>query len=364
MSRKGYLPRPRSLDGMRDLPLAAEHARFGARVGEDAGWRVPLHYGSQDEEHLAARRGLAVLDRSARARIHAAGEDAMPFLDGILTNDLKTLGRGQGLYAVSLDHKGRVHGAFTVFHERDHYVLEAEPDASGRALTYLQSLIVSEEVTLKDATADSAVFALLGPESPRVAKALLGSPPPADPYSFSAAREDPEWIVARLPDLGGDGFEVWAPAREGARLFDRLRRFGAAPIGLLAAEALRIEAGRPKYPMDMNEETLALEARLDDAISLTKGCYVGQEIVSRATYIGHVNRTLVGFEVEADRPPLSGAEVRAGSVVAGRVTSGARSAFLGKTIAMGYVRREWAGPGTPVNVAGAPARVAALPFVR
>ena len=157
---------------------------------------------------------------------------------------------------------------------------------------------------------------------------------------------------------------MWTPIEQALSLWRAATAGGAVPFGHRAAETFRIEAGRPKFPADMNEETIALEARLDGAISFTKGCYVGQEVVSRATYIGQVHRQFVGFVLDAETPPAPHAAVAVAGKSVGSVTSAARSAWLGKTLALGYIRREHAAPETPVTVAGGPACVASLPFVR
>ncbi|HEV8595753.1 MAG TPA: aminomethyltransferase family protein [Thermoplasmata archaeon] len=349
---------------MQPLPLAGEHEALGATWGDVGGWRAPLHYGDPAAEQRAARAAAAVLDRSMRARIDVRGPDALTFLDGVLTNDLKTLEKGHGFYALTLDHRGRIHGAYSVFSGGGEYLLESEPDAERRALAYLERLVVSEDVALTDATLRTASLAFLGPGSAGLVGGLLGTAAPAEPYAFVAVPGRPGWTVARIPDFGGDAFEVWVPPDEAAELLRRAREGGARPIGAIAADALRVEAGRPAFPADLNEETLALEAPIEGAISLTKGCYVGQEAVSRATYVGQVNRLLIGFEVESEVPPDPGAEILFEGRVVGRVTSAVRSAHLGKTIGLGYVRRELAEPGTPVGVGEFAARIAALPFVR
>ncbi len=142
---------------------------------------------------------------------------------------------------------------------------------------------------------------------------------------------------------------------------------GARPMGQDAGEALRVEAGEPLYGHDADETVIFPELRLEPYVSYTKGCYIGQEVVARVKYRGHVNRAFAGLLLEGDRVPAHGASVLAEGKEIGRVTSAVLSLALGVPIALGYVRREQLEPGTPVAVldgdVSLPARVAALPFV-
>ena len=351
---------------MRDLLLAAEHAHRGARFGEIGGWRLPLDYGDEPAEQRAVRQSVGVIDWSARGKVRVTGEDRLSFLDGLLTNDLKTLAEGHGLYAATLDHKAHVHGDMVVYHAGDHYLLETDPETRDRVVGYLSNLLVSDDVVLTDVTTEYALFGVFGPRSESLVSRVAGRTPPLAPYDHLVADFDGTPVrIARSPYFGGEGYELWIPSGAGvAKLWRSLVDGGAAPFGSLAAEALRIEAGRPRFGVDMDERTLALEARLEPAISMTKGCYVGQEIVSRAVYQGRVNRLLVGLEVDATEPPVAGTSIDAQGASVGTVTSAAASAWRGKVLALGYVRRQAAEPGTEVFVGPFPARIAALPFYR
>jgi folate-binding protein YgfZ len=142
---------------------------------------------------------------------------------------------------------------------------------------------------------------------------------------------------------------------------------GALPVNEEAAEVLRVESGEPVYGIDVDDSVLLPELRREDLISYTKGCYIGQELVARVKYRGHVNRALAGLRLEGDTVPAAGTPVMAEGKEIGRLTSSARSLALGVPIALGYLRREHLEPGAPVAVGGGepliPARVAALPFV-
>lgn len=349
---------------MRDLPLSAEHALRGARFGDAGGWSIPIDYGNEPAEQHAVRQSVGVIDWGARGKVRVTGEDRLSFLDGLLTNDLKTLTEGHGLYAATLDHKAHVHGDMVVYHAGDHYLLETDPETCERVTAYLNKLLVSDDVALTDVTSEHALFGVFGPSSGGLVSRIFGRSPGASPYDHLVVEFEGTTVrIARSPYFGGEGYELWTPEGPGVRrLWRSLIEGRGVPFGALAADALRIEAGRPRFGVDMDEHTLALEARLGPAISMTKGCYVGQEIVSRAVYQGHVNRVLVGLEIDAGGPPRAGTTIEAQGKAVGAVTSAASSAWRKKVLALGYVRLPHADPGTEVAVGGSLARIASLPF--
>ena len=352
---------------MPELLLRSYHEVRGALFRPEAGWDVPVNYGAFDAEVLAVRRNAGMIDLSDRAKIRVTGADRVTFVDGLLTADVKLLTPGTSAYALVLDDKSHVLGDLRVFALDDAFVLDMEAAQKDALLARFRKMLVSDDVTLEDVTATWIVLGLFGPRSGDIAGQVFGAPPPTEEYAHRAVGRGGSGIrMARSGYLGKGGTELWIPVKEGVSTFCSLMEGGAVPFGAKAAEALRIETGRPLFGVDMDASTIVLEARLDDAISMTKGCYVGQEIVSRATYIGHVNRVLVGFDLGSQDPPPAGAEVFRGGKAVGRVTSAARSASLGRTVGLGYVRREFADPGTEVGVAAGPqtARVASLPFLR
>jgi folate-binding protein YgfZ len=174
--------------------------------------------------------------------------------------------------------------------------------------------------------------------------------------------------VARRSEAVTPGFHCWTAVTHAEALGKALREAGAVPVGALALETLRIEAGIPAYGRDVDETVILPETRLDEFVSFTKGCYIGQETVARVKYRGHINRGLSGMVLEGDQLPSHGDAITAEDKEIGRVTSAVRSIALGKPIALGYIRREHFDAGTAVTVVTGkglvPARVAELPFVR
>ena len=158
-------------------------------------------------------------------------------------------------------------------------------------------------------------------------------------------------IVTRVTDTGEPGFDVYVERDQAGWLKDRLAAAGAPELDEATADALRVEAGVPVFHRDMDEETIPLEAGIESrAISMTKGCYVGQEVIMRVLHRGHgrVARKLVGLTIDGDAVPAAGAPVKSGDRAAGEITSGVRSPALGGPIALAYVQRDFIAPGTRV----------------
>jgi folate-binding protein YgfZ len=173
-------------------------------------------------------------------------------------------------------------------------------------------------------------------------------------------------IVARITDTGEPGFDLFVERERADALGSALGAAGATPIDPATAETVRIESGVPLFHRDMDEETIPLEAGIEGrAISMSKGCYVGQEVIIRVLHRGHgrVARRLVGLVVEGLSAAAAGASIRVGDRDIGQVTSSTMSPAVGRPIALGYVHRDFIQPGTRVTVGGANATVHALPFV-
>jgi len=174
-------------------------------------------------------------------------------------------------------------------------------------------------------------------------------------------------IVAGVNRTGGRGYDLYVPKGSAGVVWDRLIKSGARPVGLRAMETLRIEAGIPRYGVDMNEETIPLEAGLDHAVNYDKGCYVGQEVVARIHWRGHVNWVLSGFLLAGRELPSPGSELRDGNKKVGYITSSAYSPSLDRVIALGYIRRELSEPGSEAVLNtedGGIAELAKTPFVQ
>jgi folate-binding protein YgfZ len=320
----------------------------------------------------AARHGAAFLDRSHRGRIVVSGSERASYLQGLLTNDIVALKAGQGCYAAYLTAQGRMIADLEVYELGDVLLLAMSGGVKDGVMARLDQFIFSEDVQLGDVTDTFAQIAIVGPAAAAVVAAMVGG------VSEQALREMPdhgnargEWaggaaIVTRVVDTGEPGFDLFVERAQSAALKAALRAAGAIELDQATAEAVRIEAGVPLFGRDMDEETIPLEAGIESrAISFSKGCYVGQEVIIRVLHRGHgrVARKLVGLTLDGDQIPAAGEAVRSGDREIGRVTSSTASPARQRPIALAYVHRDFLEPGTQVTVGDQTATVTTLPFV-
>ncbi len=354
------------------LPLHDVHERLGARFGEADGVLAPLHYGDPAGEHEAVRERAGVIDRSERGKIEVTGKDRATFLHGLISNDVKGLAPGQGNESTLLDVHGKVTALLTVHCLSDRLILETDSHLRESLLTTIDRYLFSERAELEDVTAASGILTVAGPSARKTVEQALGVAVPdlAPWHHVVATVEGTDVRVVRTEETGEEGYDLWVGTAALGRLWERLREAGARPVGREAWNVLRVEAGVVRYGVDVDASTLLLEASLPQSYSMNKGCYMGQEVVARITYRGHVNRKIVGFRFADARVPALGAPVTVEGKEVGRITSAVLSPALGVALALGFLRREHHAPGTRVDVgAGSadavlPAEVAALPFYR
>ncbi len=297
-------------------------------------------------------------DLSTRTRIRLTGQDRVRFLHGMITNDVQKLTAGQGCYAAMLTPKGKMQTDAVVYCDPDALELEMEPEVRERILQTLGKHLILDEVELVDLTGQEPAWALYGDDAESIVRGLGFDALPAAPYHHIV--KDGR-RVARTDELTLPGFHVFGMAPPAGE--------NIVPLDGAEFEELRIEAGTPRYGADMGEDRLPLEAGLAErAISFDKGCYLGQEVIARATNLGHIHRKLVGLWVDGVEPVRAGAKLgTATKPEAGVVTSSVRSRRLGRVLALGYLHQSAWAEGTEVAIRdreGAPrvAHVASLPF--
>ena len=338
------------------------------------------------DAYAAARERAGLVDRPDRGRIVVSGADRASFLQGLLTNDVVALKAGQGCYAAYLTAQGRMIADLDVYELGDVMLLVLPRDVRDTVIAKLDQVIFSEDVQLGDVTDTFAQMAIIGPAATSlvarvlgVAVETLGAMPehgnlrtswPASPklsgVDSSEGGKGSSMIVTRAAGTGEPGFDLYVESARGGELRRALIEAGAAEVDGDTAEAIRIEAGVPLFHRDMDEETIPLEAGIESrAVSFSKGCYVGQEVIIRVLHRGHgrVARRLVGLRFQSDVVPPAGARIRTGDREIGEVTSSTRSPALQAPIALGYVHRDFVEPGTKVAVDGATAEVVTVPFV-
>ncbi len=325
---------------MPDLRLRRYHEVDGAVFRQEGGWEVPAGYGALDREVDAVRRGAGMIDLSDRAKVEVRGADRVTFLDGLLTADIKTLSPGRSAYALVLDEASHVLGDLRVTAVPDAFILDIEAPQRPMLLEYLQKQIVSDDVVLHD-LGFCGHLEVHGPRAPDAVSSVLGVDArglSVDERTTFPVDRHRSGTVSRVNALGEYGFAVWAEGDPLEFVWSSLFRSGVSPIGRDAFDVLRIESGCPRFGADMDPSTLALEVAPEGVLSFTKGCYRGQEVVARGTYIGQVNRRLLGLRIDGDVPPSGGDAVRVEGEEAGRVTSGCWSPTTGWVVALALLR--------------------------
>jgi folate-binding protein YgfZ len=298
-----------------------------------------------------------------------AGADRVRWLDGMVTGDVKALdprGGRSGCHALVLTREGRIVADVYVLALEDRLLLECEREALPGALAHLERYVVAEDAALRDASGAWARLALEGPAAPAALDAALGRALALEPGSVAAVELAGASALAAhfsLSGLGGRQLLVPPERRSEARraLLGAGRVLGLVPAGDAALEVLRVERGVPRFGRELTGEVLPAEARMERAVSETKGCYTGQEVVARMRSRGRVSHLLVGLRFESEEPPAPGTELRSGERAVGVVTSAVVSPRLG-AIGLGFVRAASGEPGTELRAGALCARVAALPF--
>jgi len=314
--------------------------------------------GTGAEAYRALSEGCGLLDRSERGKLALTGPDAVEFLNGQVTNELSDLAPGQGRYAAFLTHKGKMLGDLRVLAVAGaggelELLLDTERAALQALFDMIRRFKVGYRVELHKRTLERGLLSLIGPRAAEVA----GAHPGAEEHSNVPAEIDGVQTIAVRTDLGLD---LLCASEDTERLASALGARGALPVAETAAEVLRVESGRPRFGLDIDDSTIPQEAGLNDrAVNFTKGCYVGQETVARLFYKGKPNRHLRGLRLSAPAEP--GAELHLGEKLVGHLGTVVESPRLGP-IALALVRRE-ADPGATLSVVGgASAEVLELPF--
>lgn len=339
----------------------------------------------------AVREGAGLFRTGDCGVFSVRGDDRVRWLDGMVSGDIGALdaqGPGAGCYALLLTNRGKIVADLHIGHTGDAFRVECQASAVPAVLETLERFIIADDVTLEDETEETECLGLEGPQAPAILAAASGMP-----AASLAERPRESWAEAqiagapvRLGAFGWTGehaFQIFVPRAAADAVAAALGAASAAQP-LVEGDAallleLRIEAGIPVLGAELDDNVLPPEARLESAIAVNKGCYVGQEIVARLRARGQVNHLLVGIawdeaslanasaSAEA-ASALVGTELFAGDRRTGRITSAAVSAAAGG-VALAYVRREHAEPGTELvfdsaegSSARGPARVVALPF--
>jgi folate-binding protein YgfZ len=355
------------------LSLHEFHQRSGAHFMELAECEAVAHYGDETREYESLQKTTALLDLGFRSRVCLTGADRLRFLNGQVTNNVKDLAPGTGCYATLVSGKGKLQADLNVYSLDNELLLDFEPGLTQSITERLNKYIIADDVQIVDV---APFYGLLSVQGPRSAEALrgLGHALPEKPFALiKFSEQSGDLYLVNQSRIGHPGFDIYVPNAGlevwAEKLSSAAREAGGCVAGWNALELSRFEASIPRFPIDMDETNLPPEAGLDHrAISYSKGCYIGQEVIARIRTYGQVAKALRGlrFEEEPAEPPRKGDKLLRDGKEAGYVTSSMKSPRFHTTLAMAYVRRESNKPGTEllVQTASGPrtATVIELPF--
>jgi aminomethyltransferase len=369
--------------------IESVHEDHGATFEQRGDRRVVAHYGRPERSHVAVRNVVGVTERGYGV-LTVEGDDRVEFVDNAVSNRVPT-GDGEGCYALLLDPQGKIETDMYVYNAAagDRLLVFLPPTEHERVAEDWRSKTFIQDVEITDASDDFGVFGVYGPQATeKIASVLNKAGSPEAPLSFvRGTMGDAGVTVIRDDGLAGEeGYEVVCAASEAAEVFDTLENRGnaAAPFGYRTWETLTLEAGTPLFETELAGR-IPNVCGVRNALDFEKGCYVGQEVVSRVENRGRPSRRLVGLVVDtdgaagasesdadadADRVPEAGAAVFAGDAAVGEVTRGAVSPTLGEPVALAAVDSDATdgdadGRDLAVRVDGEdrPAERVALPFL-
>jgi folate-binding protein YgfZ len=355
-------------------PLYECQKDSGASFTNLFGWEIADTFRSLNEEYEILRHAVGLLDCSQSGVFEVRGDDRTRFLHGMLTNDIKQLRPGNGCYAGFLTPQGRLIGDMRVYCLEDSLLITVEPSLRSKVPLALGKYIIGGRPELIDRSQDLSILALQGRQPFRLLEEISPGIRPFD-QPFDHHEQDVLGITVRICHVNcvlDDRYDLIVPTNRLIDLWKKLieteRGVAHSPVGFSALNIRRVEAGIPWYEFDMDEKTLPLEAGLEkNAISLTKGCYIGQESVARITYRGQVQRKLAGLIITGDIVAAKGDRVFKEEQEMGWVTSNVFSIALNCPIALGYLRRDAFEVGTVLRIEHSGmdlgATVSSLPFI-
>ncbi|MBI4475066.1 MAG: aminomethyl transferase family protein [Acidobacteria bacterium] len=311
------------------------------------------------EYYEAARNNAAVWEKDRFGILKLTGSERASWLQGMVTNDVQKLAPDTGCYAAHLTAQGKMVAQMLILADEDTLWLTLERAAIPGLAGAFDKLLIMEDVQIADLSDQITILSVLGPNARAVIESWL-----QQPVGISRPYEHRSFEQVRVV-FGELGYEVWVPKEQSDTALRALAKTGAMAIDHGTWDILRTEAGSPVYGVDVDETTTLPELG-EKGISYEKGCYIGQEVVAKVKYIGHVNRKFVGLVMEADEIPNPKSAIQKSGKDVGYVTTAVFSPALNKPIALGFVGRAAATPGMDVDVVSGGhktlAKVVELPF--
>lgn len=337
--------------------------RMGLRREEYRGAETAAVYSESGQEFAALVGNAGVYDLNWRAKLLVTGKDRVRWLNGMISNNVRDLSVGQGIYSFLLTHQGRILGDLYTYNRGEFLVIDTDQSEVESLTTTLRRYIIMDKVEIANVADKLASIGIAGPKAREVLSKVLELPELKPLQVVDATWKEVGLTLVRsdLPQI--EAYEIWTDPENLNQFWQELVSAGATPAGSNAVELLRIGCGVPLYGQDIRERDLPQETEQTRALSFIKGCYIGQEIVERIRSRGAVHRKFTGFRIDGPLPvPGTKAQLQGKEVA--EITS---SATLPKGdheigVALGYVRREVIEAGKPIEIGGARATVVDVPF--
>jgi folate-binding protein YgfZ len=343
----------------------------GARpvqVNDYRGTTTAARFADCQQEFSALLNSCGIYDLGFRARISLTGGDRVRWMNGMVTNNIRDLAVGHGIYAFLLNPQGRILGDMYVYNRGESLLVETDRDQVEKIIATFDHFIIMDDVEVANVSEMQTALGLSGPRSRELLSAVGIAVPEMTPLQMMTPQcvcdcDCAECTVIRGEDPLRESYEIWLDPKDVYKTWQALISAGATPLGSEALEMQRIVAGIPLYGVDIRERDLPQETEQMRALNFNKGCYVGQEIVERIRSRGNVHRKFTGFLVEGAAEISVGAKIVAAEKEVGEITS---VATLGtgpeeRTVALGYIRREVGVPGREVTIGTSKATVIQLP---
>jgi len=336
--------------------LQASQRELGAQFAISHGWEMADVYSNPIEEYDAVRTNAGLVDLSYYGAIKIWGGEAIQFLNGLVSNDVKTLAPGSGMRAAFLTGHGKVRAIARVLNLGDDFLVITDPQTHEKILKYILPFSYAGDFHVEDVSEQFRLLSLQGPKANLVMKEVSFQPVPqlSDYGWFQTLIAGHQALAVKASHTGEQGFDLLVSESALPDVWDFILLKGKfhllAPVGLRALESLRIEASQPEYGVDVDETNMLLEVGLPDIVSFNKGCYTGQEAVAMATYRGHVSKRLSGILVKGEVVPSRGDVIKKDDKEIGAITSAISSPTLASIIALGYVKYGFFEAGNAVEI--------------
>jgi len=305
--------------------------------------------------YRAAKERAAITDLDSFGILKLTGSDRVSWLQGMTTNDVEKLASGSGCYAAHLTPQGKIVAQMHVFKDNDALWLSLERAAIPGLLTAFDRLLIMEDAQIANVSDQYSILGLLGPQAGDALGSWLGAPLNLQDLYSHRRLDECRIVVSQL------GYDVWVPREQVDTVLRFFADHGMTAIDHGTWDVLRTEAGIPVYGVDIDETTTLPELG-EKGISYDKGCYIGQEVVAKVKYIGHVNRRFVGLLISGNELPEMKSPIRKGGREVGYITTALFSLGLNRPIALGFVGRSAYANGNEVEVATGTATITDLPF--